>query len=547
MFKRVVSPLIGGLLLALASCGGGGGGGGSSGGGGSAPPPASGPTWTQGVFQSASTFEARCATPRTGVDSQGQAFPDRAGTLAHELFWLRSWTNQTYLWNTEVTDRNPAGYSDRLAYFNVLKTNATTTSGQPKDRFHFTMSTADYLAQATSAPTASYGAEFAIFASTPPRDARVVYTTAGTPATALDGGRAKLERGARILAVDGVDLVNGGSTQGQIDTLNNGLFPRTAGESHTLRVRYVDGVERNITLTSASLVEKPVNRQSVITTPTGKVGYILLNTFSPYSTEKGIADAITALQADGLNDLVLDLRYNGGGLLAIASQLSYMVAGPTRTGGHVFERLQFNAAAGSSNPVTGGSNAATPFYSTGLGFSVSNGAPLGTLNLPRVFILSTADTCSASESVINGLRGIDVEVVLIGSTSCGKPFGFYPEDNCGQTYFSIQFQGVNDKGFGDYPDGFTPSNSSSANAVQVSGCAVADDFSHDLGDANEAMLAAALGFKANGTCPLPPPTSIGVARAPGGGEPIRTSGRPEAVEILRGMRDLSMPDRVGAP
>lgn len=546
MFGRRLYPLIAGSFLFVSACGGGGGGGGgSSGGGGGSPPAPSGPAWTQGVFQPVSTFEARCATPRTGVDSQGQAFPDRAGSLAQELFWLRSWTNQTYLWNTEVADQNPAGFSDRVAYFNVLKTNATTPSGLPKDRFHFTMNTAEYLAEVTSAPSASYGAELAVFASTPPRDVRVLYTTSGTPASALDGGSPKLARGARILAVDGVDLVNGGTTQGQIDTLNNGLFPRTAGESHTLRVRYADNSERNVTLTSASLVEQPVNRQSVITTPTGKVGYILLNTFSPYSTEKALADAIAALQTDGVNDLVLDLRYNGGGLLAIASQLSYMVAGPSRTSGQVFERLQFNSAAGSSNPVTGGSNSPTPFYSTGVGFSVAEGTALGTLNLPRVFILSTSQTCSASESVINGLRGIDVEVVLIGSTSCGKPFGFYPEDNCGQTYFSIQFQGVNDKGFGDYPDGFTPSNSSSGNAVQVSGCAVADDFSHDLGDANEAMLAAALGFKANGTCPLPPPTSIGVARAPGAGEPIRTTGRPEAVEILRGMRDLSMPNRAG--
>jgi hypothetical protein len=224
-----------------------------------------------------------------------------------------------------------------------------------------------------------------------------------------------------------------------------------------------------------------------------------------------------------------------------------MEAGPARTNGHVFERLRFNAAAGASNPVTGAANSPTPYYSTGVGFSVPNGTALSTLDLPRVFVLSTSSTCSASESVINGLRGVDVEVILIGSTSCGKPFGFYPEDNCGQTYFSVQFQGVNDKGFGDYPDGFTPSNSSSANAVKVTGCAVADDFSHDLGDTNEAMLSAALGFRANGTCPLPPATSIGVARVRDTGEPIRTTGRSQAVEILRSMRDLSMPDRGARP
>ncbi|RYG34692.1 MAG: peptidase, partial [Burkholderiales bacterium] len=498
-------------------------------------------TWTQNVFQPASTFENRCASPRTGVDSQGRAFPDQAGTLAQELFWLRSWSNQTYLWNNEIVDQNPAGFSDRISYFNTLKTNATTASGLAKDRFHFTMNTAEYLAQATSAPAASYGAEIRVFTGTPPRDVRVLYTTAGTPATEIDSGQPKLARGALILTVDGVDVVNGGTTQAQIDTINAGLFPRTGGESHTFTIRNVDNSTRTVTLVSASLVEQPVNRHTVLTTPTGKVGYLLLNTFSPYSAEKGLVDAITAMKAQGVNDVVLDLRYNGGGLLAIASQLSHMVAGPARTGGHVFERLRFNAAAGSTNPVTGSANAPTPFYTSGLGFSVSNGAVISTLDLPRVFVLSTSRTCSASESVINGLRGIDVEVIQIGSATCGKPYGFYPEDNCGETYFSIQFQGVNDKGFGDYPDGFSPSNASNANAVKINGCAVADDFTRDLGDTSEAMLAAALGYRASGTCPLPPAASIGVARVSVEGDPIKTTGRSEAVEILRTMRDMSLP------
>jgi hypothetical protein len=73
-----------------------------------------------------------------------------------------------------------------------------------------------------------------------------------------------------------------------------------------------------------------------------------------------------------------------------------------------------------------------------------------------VFVLTSADTCSASESIVNGLRGAGVTVHLVGSTTCGKPYGFYPQDNCGTTYFAIQFQGVNFLGFGDYADGFTP-------------------------------------------------------------------------------------------
>lgn len=79
-------------------------------------------------------------------------------------------------------------------------------------------------------------------------------------------------------------------------------------------------------------------------------------------------------------------------------------------------------------------------------------------------------------------------VNLVGGTTCGKPNGFFPRDNCGMTYFSIQFQGVNNIGFGNYPDGFTPS------------CAVADDFAHALGDPAEAQLDLALGLRASGTC-----------------------------------------------
>lgn len=508
------------------------------------PPAPTGPTWTQGVFQPASTFENRCATPRTGSDSQGRPFPDQAGTLAQELFWLRSWSNQTYLWNTEIVDRSPATFSDRVAYFDTLKTNATTASGQPKDRFHYSLDTEEYIAQVTSAPAAGYGAEIRVFAATPPRDVRVLYTTPGTPATELHQGRPKLARGGRIAIVDGVDVVNA-NTAAQVDILNRGLFPRTAGESHVLTVRYDDNTFDVVTLVSAALVEQPVNRYSVIPTPTGNVGYILLTTFSPYSSEKALVDAIASMKAQGVNDVVLDLRYNGGGLLAIASQLSYMVAGPSRISGHVFERLKFNAAAGSTNPVNGSANTPTPFYTSGLGFSVTNGAAISTLDLPRVFVLSTSRTCSASESVINGLRGIDVEVIQIGSATCGKPYGFYPDDNCGQTYFTIQFQGVNDKGFGEYPDGFAPSNASTANAVQVNGCAVADDFSRDLGDTSEAMLAAALNYRATGTCPLPPSPGISVARVAIDGEAIKTTGRSEAVEFMRSMRDMTPPPAGG--
>ena len=98
-----------------------------------------------------------------------------------------------------------------------------------------------------------------------------------------------------------------------------------------------------------------------------------------------------------------------------------------------------------------------------------------------------------------------MQVVQIGSTTCGKPYGFYPEDNWGTTYFTIQFKGVNAAGFGDYTDGFAPSNAPGAGGTRVAGqgCSVADDFNDELGAVTEDRLQAALNQTIGGTCPAP--------------------------------------------
>lgn len=510
------------------------------------PPPPSGPAWTSGVFEPAATFKDQCAVPRTGNDSEGNPFTDDQGTLAEELFWLRSWTDETYLWNDEVTDQNPTNFSNVLSYFDVLKTNATTASGEDKDDFHFSQLTEDYLEQRNSAPVSGYGVSLAFFSSTVPRDVRVRYTEPSSPASTPVMGQVPLPRGSRLFAVDGVDLIND-NTQAGVDTLNEGLFPALAGETHSFTVRDVDGTERTFNLTSEDLAQEPVNRFSVISTPTGDVGYILFNTFSPFASEADIADAITNLDAAGVNDLVLDLRYNGGGLLAVAAQLGYMIAGEARTDAgtsspKTFEQLEFNADAGNTNPIDGSVNDPIPFLNTGVGFSLANGTPLDTLDLPRVFILSTGNTCSASEAVINGLRGIDVEIILIGNITCGKPYGFYPTDNCGETYYTIQFRGVNDKGFGDYSDGFVPDNSSFAFGEKVDGCVVADDYTKELGDETEALLAAALDYRTSGTCPAIVPKTAPQAAVSSSSKATFGSNSLEIPENLHETnRDMRMP------
>jgi hypothetical protein len=482
------------LLAAALLAGCGGGGGDDDNGGGRSP---SG--WAAGSFLPAASFTGRCVNPRSGTDPvTGQPYLDVRGTALDENNWLRSWSNDLYLWYDEIVDRDP-GLFITPQYFDLLRTTATTPSGRPKDRFHFSYSTTEWVSLVESGVESSYGAYWAVVAPLPPRRIVIAYTEPGSPAASTSP---PIVRGEEVLTIDGVDAVNAGS-QADVDVINAGLFPATLGEAHTFTLRDPrTGAVRTEVLQSAAVTKSPVQNAATIDTPLGKVGYLVFNDHIA-TAEQALVSAFQSFAAAGVADLVLDVRYNGGGLLAIASQLGYMIGGPTATAGRTFEALQFNAKHTAVNPVTGGPLTPVPFFSTTRGYSVAPGQPLPTLNLPRVYVLTGSTTCSASESIINGLRGVNVEVVQIGSTTCGKPYGFYPADNCGTTYFSVQYRGVNAAGFGDYTDGFSPSNTAGVAGTPVPGCSVRDDYGHALGDTNESRLAAALQHRATGLCPAP--------------------------------------------
>ncbi len=485
VIMRIVMAFIGVSLL--ASCGGGDGDGGAE---------QQGsvlqnfgvqtPSWTQGSYARSTTYAAQCALPRTGIDpATGKAYADKQATTLQENFWLRSWTHEFYLWYMEVVDRDPAMYGSTLAYFDTQKTTATTSSGNLKDRFHFTYSTAEWIALSQSGVSSGYGLEWAMISNTPPRVLRVAYVEPNSPAS-----NANMSRGVTVLAIDNVSINS--NTSSGIATLNAGLSP-ASGTTHSFLVQELNGTQRTVSMTATAVTSTPVQNVKTFTTATGAVGYMLFNDHIATS-EPLLINAFNQLKQASISDLVLDLRYNGGGYLAIAAEVAYMIAGSS-TSGKVFERPAFNDQYPSTlDPVTGGSNAPMPFYSTS-----STGAALPALNLSRVFVITGSGTCSASESIINGLRGIGMTVIQVGGTTCGKPYGFYPADNCGTTYFSIQFKGVNAAGFGDYPDGFAPNNASGG-SVLLPGCSVADDFDHALGSSDEKRLAAALFYRDNSVC-----------------------------------------------
>ena len=481
-----------GALTLLAACGGGGGGDGAA----TIPPPTvtGALSYVPGQFLASSTFANRCAAPRSGTDPiSQQKYPDLKGTVTDENNFLRSWTNELYLWYSEVPDLNPASYATP-DYFKLLKTSATTASGSPKDKFHFTYATSTWESLSQSGVTLGYGVRFQVLHSTVPRNVVVAFVEA-----TASGAAATLARGATVQAIDGVDIDT--TDQGGISTLNAGLTPSTNGEMHTFTIQDLNAtMTRQVMLTAAPVTEDPV---PVVNTLPGNVGYILFTDHIAPS-EQELVTAFAGFKQRGVTDLVLDIRYNGGGYLDIASEVAYMIAGSAQTAGRTFELTQFNDKYPSTDPVTGEPITPMPFHSTTQGLSTTSGQALPALNLMRVFVLTGPGTCSASESIINSLRGINVQVIQVGSTTCGKPYGFYPQDNCGTTYFSIQFRGVNNQGFGDYPDGFSPANTVQTEGVSIPGCSVADDFSHALGDPNEALLNVALSYASTSSCSVPP-------------------------------------------
>ena len=463
--RRALAAL---LVAFLAGCGGGGGG-----------ADVAAPSSGTPSFPPSSSLAARCEVPRPGTDpyNGNRPFPDAQGTLDEEKRWVRSWIDETYLWYREVPDLAASAYAGPVEYFNVLKTPAVTASGNPRDRFHFVYDTQVWNRLSVSGVEAGYGIEWALLSRSPPRRMVVAYVDPGSPAAFAGIGR-----GAEVVSIDGVDFANGAD----VATINAGAFPDRAGRQATFVLREPGAASpRTVTMTAVEVTKVPVQGVGTVDTPAGRVGYLHF-TDHIATAEAGLAAAIGQLSAAGVSDLVLDLRYNGGGYLDIASALAFMIAGPERTAGRVFERLRFN----DRDPFrVGPAGLVTPFHATAQGFSTPAGTPLPSLGFARVVVLTSPGTCSASESVINALRGVDVEVSLVGGATCGKPYGFLPRDNCGTTYFAIQFEGVNDKGFGDYADGFAPT------------CTVSDDFTRPLGDPAEARFAAALELLATGACP----------------------------------------------
>lgn len=454
-------------------------------------------TWREGEYLSAGTFSGFCYE-------------------AAERFFMRSLFNEFYYWYEDIVDTNPNLFSGLVSYFDYLVTDDLTPSGKRKDAYSTLLSSTRFGASINNNVEIGYGMRLTYVND---EDiATVAFVAVGSPAD-LQG----IKRGDRIVSVDAFTL--------DMPEAEEALYPARSGETYTFSIDVLGGTNTPFTMTSAAVAMPSTGVRDVLN---GSIGYLQFNDHSALAEEELVAH-FTALanNATPLTDLILDLRYNSGGFLYIASQVAYMIAGQTATDGKVFETLLFNDRFTPED---------IPFETVGFN-SANQLVSLPTLDLPRVFILSGSDTCSASESIINALRGIGIEVILIGDTTCGKPYGFYGFDNCGVTYLPTAFEGVNDmyagtlnEDNGRYIDGFKPEGSGDVYGIELTGCAVADDFDNALGDENEERLAAALTYIASGNCPVT--TVLSTATSSGNGPAVSsgTSQHPAAFKYRNGLK-----------
>jgi len=395
--------------------------------------------------------------------------PSQQGELADEKKWVKAYMSERYLWYKDIPNINENDsrynvlkggvidvWNSLLNYFNDSKTPLKTAIGTLVDKFSFIIDSTEWNNFVESS-LRGYGFMLKTSTQAGQKVLTLAYVYPNSPAK-----NAGLARGDQIISIDGAS-VNDTSAEAT-SIFNEGLRP-TKVAPHQFQILRA-GQTLNVTMQAEVITLQQVEYK-VLNVGSQKIGYLLFNSHVP-GAEAYLIQAMTYFKQQAISDLVVDLRYNGGGYLAIANALAYSVAGREKAQGKVFEWTQFSDKRSSENY-------AMYFNSFGL-----NNQAYPSLGLAKIYVLASSGTCSASESFINGLRGIDVQVELIGGTTCGKPYGFYPQDNCGITYGAMEMEGVNAKFEGRFSDGMTPQ------------CTVLDDLSRPLGDASEGMLSVAI-------------------------------------------------------
>ncbi len=355
-----------------------------------------------------------------------------------------------YLWYNQIPSTfNAQSYSDPNKIMEAIRAYSQEPGfTAPVDRWSFAMKQQDWD-NISSGISGDFGLNIFFRASD---DLRVKLVEKESPA-----GKAGIRRGWRITKVNG----NANITTSNTDYLLPNIFK---SNSTSFTFQKPDGTTADITLNGATYQEHPIILDSIYTTSTAKVGYLSFNSFLGDTTEiyNNFQRIFNRFSSAGVQEVIVDLRYNGGGYVTVQEKLAnYLV----------------NASGNGNIMMTQKYNDKYTQFNTTTRFK-----KLGALNISRVFFIVSNNTASASELLINNLRPY-MEVKLVGpSNTYGKPVGFFPIPVGDWYAFPVSFRTINKNGEGNYFNGISLDNK------------VADGLDKDWGDASEACLASVLKY-----------------------------------------------------
>ncbi|BDI61865.1 S41 family peptidase [Qipengyuania nanhaisediminis] len=369
---------------------------------------------------------------------------------------------------------NPANFTSVQAY---LDARVAPARAQSRDKgFTFATSIAAENALINSGSSAGFGI-------------RLSYDTANDRVFLLEafenapGFAAGMDRGTEITAI-GTDSSNLQSVASLMATggpqaVIEALGPSDPGVTRVLRFTTVDGTVIEVAITKSEFSLDPISDRygALIITDNGRnVGYLNFRTFFPSSADAQLRDAWQLFNANGVDELVIDFRYNGGGLVSLAEKIGDLL-GENR-GGQVFSQTVLRESKSSENR--------TELFEP----------EAQSLQPSKIAFVTTGATASASELVINAmLPYLDADsIAIVGSDTSGKPVGqfAFDLDACDLRIRAVTFQTLNANGNGDYFTGLA--------SVMPNTCRAADEIAVQLGEPNEASIATALDFLNGQSC-----------------------------------------------
>ena len=427
------------LAIALTACGGSDGG-------------------SSGNTSGGNTGSSSGGTTSGGT-STGQC------SLSARQDWVRSELNEWYLF-PDLLDLtvNKAQHTNIDSYIDAL---VAPARAQNKDRyFTYITSIKEENDLITNGSNASFGLRFALDSSN-----RLMITEAFEGAPALAAG---IDRGSEIVAINGTTvaqlIANGG-----VDALIAALEPTQ--RSFTFRTSST-AAQQTVTISKADFSLDPISdRYGVRIFNNGgtKVGYVNLRTFIIQSAGQQLRDAFAQFRAEGVQQVILDLRYNGGGLVSIAELLGDLMA--EGHVGQVFSHTVMRASKSVNNET--------------VNFSAQPQA----IAASKIAVIGRSGTASASELVTNAfIPYLGANIGLIGANTYGKPVGQIARDReaCDDRLRVVAFQTMNADNQGGYYSGLA--------SVMRATCSAGDDLTAPLGDTNEASISVALDYLAGRSC-----------------------------------------------